>query len=630
MRAGNSCKKSLSLREFSVRVLWVFLLIGCLVTPAGAVDFWDITVVDSAGDVGDSSSVAILPSGNPAISYYDRTNNCLKYAWYDTSTWQTTIVDSLGGGSTSLAILPSGHPAISYYDSTNDDLKYAWYDGSAWQTSTVDSEGDVGGWGSLAVLPSGHPAISYCDWTNKDLKYAWYDGSTWQTTTVDSEGTVGLHTSLAILPSGHPAISYGDTTTWDEYKLKYAWYDGNSWHTEIVDSGGRYTSLAILPSGQPAISYKRETYMVPDFSLRYAWYDGSTWQTEFVDTSTAGGVSHGSTSLAITSSGEPAISYHGGGYEQGYRTDLKYACFDGSTWQTDIVDSEGSPRRYCSLAFFASGQPAISYYVYDDKELRFATPADIAPAPIATTVDYTATAHTDLGGTTSVVNGPAHSHGTAPGFSKEAFADSSVSLGSTSGGHLKAFVSLSGEYGVDCVGWDPETEECLMYVPISCEDANGTVSGTIVIGTSQAYPADSELDLGLDVIVQGDPGDAEDYHLQIWRGESSVAEVDPCAPQYITIPVFAGETLTFELFAWEEDYSYSEYNRTFEFRMILRGLANLDGKGTVDFRDFAIFASAFLSEPGDGNWNTVCDISLPADFYIDWRDFDVFTGHWLE
>lgn len=66
---------------------------------------------------------------------------------------------------------------------------------------------------------------------------------------------------------------------------------------------------------------------------------------------------------------------------------------------------------------------------------------------------------------------------------------------------------------------------------------------------------------------------------------------------------------------------------TYEFGWVYLG--DFDGQCDVDFGDFAIFASAFLSEPGDGNWNTVCDISLPADFYIDWRDLDVFTDNWL-
>ena len=54
----------------------VFLLAG----SAGAGDWWQITVVDAEGNTGGYGSLALLPSGDPAISYYDETHGDLKYA----------------------------------------------------------------------------------------------------------------------------------------------------------------------------------------------------------------------------------------------------------------------------------------------------------------------------------------------------------------------------------------------------------------------------------------------------------------------------------------------------------------------------------------------------------------------
>ena len=48
-----------------------------------------------------------------------------------------------------------------------------------------------------------------------------------------------------------------------------------------------------------------------------------------------------------------------------------------------------------------------------------------------------------------------------------------------------------------------------------------------------------------------------------------------------------------------------------------------------DFEDFAILGSAWLTEPGDDSWNLHCDISVPADSRIDWRDLSVLTDNWL-
>ncbi len=49
----------------------------------------------------------------------------------------------------------------------------------------------------------------------------------------------------------------------------------------------------------------------------------------------------------------------------------------------------------------------------------------------------------------------------------------------------------------------------------------------------------------------------------------------------------------------------------------------------VDMVDFATFALAWLTEPGDAGWNPDCDISTPADNSIDMLDVAVFVDNWL-
>lgn len=85
--------------------------------------------------------------------------------------WQITTLDSTGnvGWDTSLTFTPGGQPAISYYNATNADLEYAVFNGTIWTLTTVDSPGAVGQYSSLAFTTGGQPAISYYDITNGDL-----------------------------------------------------------------------------------------------------------------------------------------------------------------------------------------------------------------------------------------------------------------------------------------------------------------------------------------------------------------------------------------------------------------------------------------------------------------------------
>jgi hypothetical protein len=135
---------------------------------------WTLTTVDSTGSVGEYTSIAFGPDGQPAISYYDDPSGNLKFARFNGNFWPDTTVDSTGfvDRETSLAYGPDGQPAISYYDQVNADLKFARFNGSAWTLTTVDSTGSVGRETSLAYGPDGLPAISYYDNTNGDLKFA--------------------------------------------------------------------------------------------------------------------------------------------------------------------------------------------------------------------------------------------------------------------------------------------------------------------------------------------------------------------------------------------------------------------------------------------------------------------------
>ncbi|MCK4639954.1 MAG: tandem-95 repeat protein [Candidatus Marinimicrobia bacterium] len=337
---------------------------------------WTTETVDSYGSVGKHTSLALDKDGWPHISYYDDSNNDLKYAYKDGSGWHRTTVDATlyyYNAWTSIALDSLGYPHISYHDDGNDDLKYAYKDNSGWHIETVDSYGSVGSGSEIALDSDGYPHIAYYgDYDgHRRLKYAFKDFSGWHTYTrvwdITSQNWTGTPFSIALDLYDFPHISY-----FDDNNLKYIYKMGTSWTFETIETGygeGSGTSIALDQSGYPHIAYNRES----GEDLKYAYKDETGWHLYTVDSD---GYVGDCPSIALDYQDYPHISH--GDYTH---HDLKYAYKDGTGWHNQTVQSYNNVGYWSSIAINYSGEPHISYYDDTNDDLRFARPQTYGPQP---------------------------------------------------------------------------------------------------------------------------------------------------------------------------------------------------------------------------------------------------------
>ena len=346
---------------------------------------WDTTVVDINGhDVGMSSSLFLTGAGAPYISYLDITQGGLKYAYALESTFfKQFALQAPHNGLYSSIDLYNNLPGIASYESDHGNVAYGHYDGTQWLWEYVDRSYDVGQYISMKIDPTGSPRMSYYDATNQNLNYARWEiaGSRWITETLDYEGNVGKYTSLALSSDNRAYISYFDDQN-DELELAYQVPIFGFWEYVTVDTGGvpnakvgQYTSLSLDSANNPHISYYDET----NSALKYAYWPGPglpapgvPWVISTLDS--AGDVGR-FTSLKV----DPLTNWRHICYYDLSNGALKYARFDTTIWELQMVDAFGDVGYSCSIDLTAAGEPAITYYDNSRGDLRIALSYPLPP-----------------------------------------------------------------------------------------------------------------------------------------------------------------------------------------------------------------------------------------------------------
>jgi predicted secreted protein len=330
------------------------------------------------GGAGTINSLALDVDGFAHISYFDDSDNTLKYAHWNGTSWSIQTVDNtpFAGTWNSLVLDSQSRPHIAYKEDTNDDLKYAFWNGNQWDIVAVQMTGDVGSYCSIALDDSDIPHISYIDEGAGKLLYANKTVSGWQTSTVDIGGIYGFgsalkYTSIALDKFNHPHISYSDYNT---NSYKYAYHDGFQWNISILHqvSWVSGTRITLDAEDEPHIVYTRRDSRG---GLFYLYKENDAWQFSDLDPSTN---TVGYPSIKIDDKGYAHIAYGG------QNLDLKYAYEDANGWHFQTVHSGFWDLHDRTIALDCMGKPYISFYDSGNQGvLKFARPPAYGPDPFS-------------------------------------------------------------------------------------------------------------------------------------------------------------------------------------------------------------------------------------------------------
>jgi hypothetical protein len=336
------------------------------------------TAVDTGGDVGKFSSIAIATDGTPIISYYDQTNADLKVTKCGNAACSTgnttTTIDSTGdvGQYSSIAIGSDGYAVISYYDATNTDLKVAKCTNATCSTSSIStfsSANNIGAGTSIAIGWDGNPIIAYYDATNDDLivtkcgTTSCASGNT--TTSTVTTGTVGRNPSIAIGTDGMPSIAYQETGVGQVMYSKCSNVACTAtFADQTITTGGFGISLMFRANGLPMIFHATQVNALNVVTCTDT--QCATSAARNIATNAASG------SAIMGNDGMAIFSYYGT-----LAGDLMIAKCRDSSCDTDptatSVDSSAALMgQFTSIALGADGNPVVSYYAGTAQDLRVA------------------------------------------------------------------------------------------------------------------------------------------------------------------------------------------------------------------------------------------------------------------
>ena len=399
-------------------------------TGAGAIPDtdvrWLIEEADTPGDVGQHTSIAVdQDTGEIWVSYYDVTNADLKVARYwgqngncgPGDAWLCQTVDSAGdvGQYSSIAVWQD-ELMVAYYDASNKNIKLAMSDDPihwVWDIVTLDTAPDptpsVGLYTSAQYSDTGQEFIAYYfdnPAGGDALKVAYHTyangtcpgpdvSETWRCDTIFTGEGVGQYASLVVTDGVNfdVHIAYYNAAAGDLWfattqcggTCNCGFWDGDMACYPITGSGvdvGKYASLYVDSDDRFHIAYYDATHDELKYAVQTDGSDGNcgilgSAQCDTIDTMQADYHPLG-ISIAEDANGYPIIAYQSADGDLNWARPvaaLGWPAGSGncgpetplSTWHCETIDPAGTWVNYrngdfVSLDVSPSGLATIAFY----------------------------------------------------------------------------------------------------------------------------------------------------------------------------------------------------------------------------------------------------------------------------
>lgn len=319
-----------------------------------------MSTIDSFGDVGAGSSIAVDSNNRIHVSYYDRTNSAIKYATNMSGTWvSSTVATNVdGGGSPSRSIIKldsNNKVHIIYYD-YNSGINYITNLTGAWTSSFIAAGSNF----SMIIDSSDKLHISYSGGrlAASGLYYATNVSGTWISSIIDNPAQNSVYdSSIAIDKNGnlHILSYFTDWSGGRKAILKYANNSVGSWSIASIDNNSSsYNGLALAVDSNLAIHAIYGEYPT-SWDLKYITNASGAWVTSTIGKKND---NWSKTSIAIDSTNKVHACAPG----------TQYITNSSGAWKIDNFDDAQSIA--CALDFYDKAH--IAYYA--GSSLKYASP----------------------------------------------------------------------------------------------------------------------------------------------------------------------------------------------------------------------------------------------------------------